>query len=748
MLRKLFLIVALLASPALADKLIGVDANYWLDLRDKGTRWSADGKAADPLPTLADAGFDSFRLRIWTGDDGVNGLNYATQTALAAKAAGLKPYAVLFLSEIWADMVKQPTPAIWKDLAGKDKTKAITAYTEKVARHLQDAGLDIELFEIGNEIDFGICGVFEEQWPNRVSLDYMRTRIWPDMVPLIRAAQLGVQKVRPDAKFLLHLAQWQNADYCTAFFNFMTEHKVQLDYAGLSYFPTSAEKPEQRSLAFMGGQIDTISDAVHRPVIICESGYPAAASFGGQFSSWNKPIDGYTLDEAGQAKWLADYLAMGQANPHLAGLFYWSPEWINGGLWDAFALFDSTGKARPALAQRLQGSFRRRPTTAPATEVHPVPAPTVAQSIHVYLGNLHSHTANSDGSGTPAEAYAYARDKAGLDFLAVTDHNHILFGKDKAPYSDIDKTYSGDAETACIAAAKKANVNGKFVALYGQEFSSMSGGNHVNVFDAPNIIDIPNGQFDGLLDWLDKHRDTTGQRPIVMFNHPGLSYPLNAVGRKEYGRDDFGDDATWIRRMGDVTPLIEILNGEPKANTPAHDAPQIMDGYLRIFLRLGFHLAPAGDQDNHHGQWGTITDARTGVLAPELTKPALLHALRLRHTYASEDKNLRMIVTVNNHLCGDILHDGGATKVAIHLDDPDEPEANYTIDAYRGAINGEAAKIVQTVTIDHEQQVSAFVGFDGPPLETPGQFVYFRITQRGRDGKVDQAWTAPVWYEK
>jgi len=42
----------------------------------------------------------------------------------------------------------------------------------------------------------------------------------------------------------------------------------------------------------------------------------------------------------------------------------------------------------------------------------------------VFFGSLHSHTSLSDGSGTPAEAYAHARDVAGLDFLAITGFCH------------------------------------------------------------------------------------------------------------------------------------------------------------------------------------------------------------------------------------------------------------------------------------------------------------------------------------
>jgi hypothetical protein len=57
------------------------------------------------------------------------------------------------------------------------------------------------------------------------------------------------------------------------------------------------------------------------------------------------------------------------------------------------------------------------------------PALPVAQAdLTVFFGNLHSHTSLSDGSGTPAEAYEHARDTAGLDFLALTEHNHAQAG--------------------------------------------------------------------------------------------------------------------------------------------------------------------------------------------------------------------------------------------------------------------------------------------------------------------------------
>lgn len=47
-----------------------------------------------------------------------------------------------------------------------------------------------------------------------------------------------------------------------------------------------------------------------------------------------------------------------------------------------------------------------------------------AEPYRVYFGSLHAHTRYSDGSGTPAEAFTYARDTGKLDFMAVTEHNH------------------------------------------------------------------------------------------------------------------------------------------------------------------------------------------------------------------------------------------------------------------------------------------------------------------------------------
>ena len=120
--------------------------------------------------------------------------------------------------------------------------------------------------------------------------------------------------------------------------------------------------------------------------------------------------------------------------------------------------------------------------------------------------------------------------------------------------------------------------------------------------------------------------------------------------------------------------------------------------------------------------------------------------MRARHVYASEDKNLRVIVTVNDGLCGDILKSAGPLKVAVHIDDADEFAARYTIEAFRGKIGGTAEDVVSTTTLDGNTPAGKFMAIDGISLTQPGEFVYFRITQHSAQG-VDRLWTAPVWLE-
>jgi arabinogalactan endo-1,4-beta-galactosidase len=88
---------------------------------------------------------------------------------------------------------------------------------------------------------------------------------------------------------------------------------------------------------------------LHKPVLICETGYPATAHIEGQFADWKHPVEGYPLNDDGQARWIADFAKGIRQDQNFSGVFYWSPEWYDGDLWNAFALFNPHGIARPGI---------------------------------------------------------------------------------------------------------------------------------------------------------------------------------------------------------------------------------------------------------------------------------------------------------------------------------------------------------------------------------------------------------------
>ena len=308
-------------------------------------------------------------------------------------------------------------------------------------------------------------------------------------------------------------------------------------------------------------------------------------------------------------------------------------------------------------------------------------------TANVFFGNLHSHTSYSDGSGTPTDAYLHARDVAGLDFLAITEHNHKNAPSDIATDHNL---YNGSQDSSLISAAGRFNESGRFVALYGQEFSSIGSGNHANVLDVRDVIDeadVPNGRWDKLLgSWLPSHKDSEGLGAVMLLNHPAQSSSPNA---KEYGIDDFPTAAQWRDSLDPHAELINIVNG-PSHDGDAPGRPSESE-FLR-YLNLGLHVAPTADQDNHRLNWGSAAPTRTGVWADALTKHDLLTALRRRHVYATEDQNLRIIGTVNGALMGtrfvgaDVPASGAALDIKVTFLDEDEPGAVYTVDVFRDVV--------------------------------------------------------------
>jgi len=406
----------------------------------------------------------------------------------------------------------------------------------------------------------------------------------------------------------------------------------------------------------------------------------------------------------------------------------------------------------------------------------------------VRYGLMHAHTLFSDGSSTPAEAFARARAR-GLDFIGITEHNHaqaengasgpqrdgVLIATTPALYDGADpvtvtRRFREDdqqrTETITVASlieAARAASSGDFVPIFGQEFSSISSGNHLNVLGAEHVITIANGDFRSLYESLEALRAAGQRAPVLQMNHPNVHDDLFYGGSdpdairnmsNDYGFDDYAEDFTALVTAADpFVDLIEVLTGPAFAQTPRdpfhYGSDRMRERDYYYYLVQGWHLSPSVGHDNHFVTFGDATPARMGVLSDELTENALLDAMAANRTFASEDRDLELVLFGNGEPMGANLSVAAGAPIALAARVRDATDANteYEVDLLYGDVHAQGSgRLVEWQPADGLQSSVSFQGdgeieFEGFVASGAPEFFYVRVQQA--DG--DRAWSAPVW---
>lgn len=342
-----------------------------------------------------------------------------------------------------------------------------------------------------------------------------------------------------------------------------------------------------------------------------------------------------------------------------------------------------------------------------------------------YFGQLHSHTAeNSDGSGTLAEAYTYARDIAKLDFFAVTDHSNAF---DNAPSGDKAGTYNlGDYNKNNIKwqngqnAAAAAHTD-SFISVYGYEMTWSGGPGHMNTFATNGFVSRNNTELNnksndaGLRAYYQLLKETPNS--ISQFNHPG----------KTFG--NFNDFA-YLDPIADARiTLVEVGNGEGDIDSGAYFPSY--EEYTKA-LDKGWHLAPTNNQDNHKGRWGDSNTARTVIYTNDLSVEGLYDALRDMRVYATEDNNIDIVYTLNDDMLGTIVDSvPEMAEFSISITDPDSSDKIKTV-----SVISNGGKSVFSEDFDSQNAI-----FKETIANPTAGYYYVKVVQE--DG--DIAVTAPVW---
>ncbi len=252
--------------------------------------------------------------------------------------------------------------------------------------------------------------------------------------------------------------------------------------------------------------------------------------------------------------------------------------------------------------------------------------------MRCYRGEVHCHTGDSDGVGTPENAIVYARDVGEADYFAVTDHGHYL----------TDESYADQH-----AVADRYNAPGQYAVLRGWEMTwnnTCGYWGHINVLETADVhYDIRDLTMPELFDFI-------AARPgaIGMFNHPGYAWG----NFDEYGH---------LTPTADAAMYLNEIRGVHHDEEHAHA------------LARGWHLGPVSNEDNHAYNWTTAGTQTGYVLVPALSRQNVLEAFRAHRTYTTSDPSLHLRFRINGAWLGSRIPATDMLTVDMRID-TEKPE--------------------------------------------------------------------------
>ena len=310
-----------------------VDIGSYIALKNAGVKYyDYDGKEQPLMKILKDNGVNYIRLRIWNDPYNEKGETYGggdctvengLKIGEEATKYGMKVLVDFHYSDFWADPAKQILPKAWqKDANNPDKMcENIYSFTKDTLQKFKDAGVNVGMVQVGNEITKGMAGIHNADnsksvWKNEAQYTILDR--------YLNAGSKAVREITPDALITLHLESPNRSAY-SAIMDAWDKGNVDYDVLGSSYYPfwwnTTNMLNDVETLAKERGKLFAVMETSWVNSYEDADGTPNSIG-----ASYN--LHQYEIGPQGQVDELTDMYKTLTSHDNGLGGFYWEPAWI------------------------------------------------------------------------------------------------------------------------------------------------------------------------------------------------------------------------------------------------------------------------------------------------------------------------------------------------------------------------------------------------------------------------------------
>lgn len=311
----------------------GIDISSYTALKKAGVKYyDNEGKEASLLKVLSDNGVNYIRIRIWndpynekgeTYGGGSNDVKAGLEIAKEAAKYNIKVLLGFHYSDFWADPAVQLLPKAWeKDRNNQEKMCSnVYEFTKETLEQFKDAGADIGMVQVGNEISQGMMGIMHRTKAN----------VWQEeeksvlIDSYLNAGARAVRECVPDALVAIHLNTLNLSIYKDAM-NAWERDKVDYDVLGSSSYAFWAGKNMLGNVRKAGNYVASRGKLF---AVLETSWLNSQKDADGTVNMVNNTKDAvYKVGPQGQADMLSDLYDAILSNDNGLGAFYWEGAWI------------------------------------------------------------------------------------------------------------------------------------------------------------------------------------------------------------------------------------------------------------------------------------------------------------------------------------------------------------------------------------------------------------------------------------